>query len=849
MCKLWMRLGIILISLFLVFVVTHANAQDQANGLADTPWPMYQHDPQHTGRSPLQGSLQEPELLWTVQLRQCLGESGGISIALDGSLLNSIGGCLSNFDPITRQIRWLYQYGDNSRSVPLVTADQTLYWGFGMAFVQVAPTGGTNWLAELDPNFVFGSSSTFGMDGNLYFVHDGVWSFTTLGDYRWFVPYGEFGSHASPAIGLDGNIYAGTTYGIEDICAYTMSGGIAWCLDIPGLADDRTVSVGTDGTIYVPTSGNPVPPFLDLGVLVAVDPSGSVKWHFHPDEPDIFEILDGIAIGPDGSVYFGLNITSTPDSYSYSINSSGQFQWQLQFSGNTLTGLGPRFAHPITIDRTGNAFICLENSRCYGMSSAGAVMWEFEFPLTDSVITVSATQPIIAQDGIFYLVDNHQMLYAYADPSQYPILKTSTEKIDLFSDLAAPVLSTTIPITSTAMPITFTASVDPQVDWLSIIQPAGVTPAQLQVQIDPSALLAGNYHASIVIEPADSLQSNITIPVNLRVGTTQYFLPLTLNLNQSSRILFRSEWFVEHQLATFDRSSNRRGVISNDLPLQIDALAYSPDGRKVALVPYVNGKHQIIVRDTETGETILKIIESNRVFYPAWSPDSKRIAFVSYEQDQYNGEVYVINLDGTGLTRLTNNNLNETDMFWSPDSSKIAVQVRFSWIYTMNSDGTDFHQIEIGHHRDVLQGWSPDGRYFLLASQLTNDLDPYILGKYELQTGIYTFLADNFIGEARWSPDGARIVYVAHEEDSEYDWDIFTINSDGTGNTNLTHELGNEDSQPAWSPNNSWIAFSSRNDELYDDPNYDIYVVKIDGTGLQQITKNIQADDYPFWKP
>jgi len=57
--------------------------------------------------------------------------------------------------------------------------------------------------------------------------------------------------------------------------------------------------------------------------------------------------------------------------------------------------------------------------------------------------------------------------------------------------------------------------------------------------------------------------------------------------------------------------------------------------------------------------------------YPAWSPDSTKIAFGSYRAG--NREIYVMNADGSGLTRLTNNSANDGKPAWSPDGSRTVL--------------------------------------------------------------------------------------------------------------------------------------------------------------------------------
>jgi Tol biopolymer transport system component len=829
---------------------------------ADTPWPMYQHDPQHTGRSPLLGPQHQLELLWTALLPYCSGENGGIAIAQDGSLLLPVGGCLHSFDPLIRQVRWTYAYGGSSRSTPLVSADGSIYWGYANIFDNISLLGSTNWRAELDPNYVFGSSASFGADGNLYFMHDGLWSFTPAGAYRWFFPYGWYGSHAAPGIGLDGMIYGG---GAEDMCAYRPDSSFAWCLDTPGDAYDKTPAVGGDGTIYMPAWGNLEPPYTDAGILTAISTTGVIEWTFQPEEMNDSGIHDGMVIAEDGSINFSLN-TGSMVNYLYAVDVAGQFRWKVPLPAHPLTGINSFMRYPLTLDQAGNTFVCPENSRCYGIGPDGSILWQYEFPLVDSIPVMAGTQPVIAANGLFYVFDNHYLdqarLYAFADPLQYPILKTSVRGVHFDLETGTPAFTATIPITSTTGAITLTVSITPEVGWLSIAQPLSATPTQLTASFEPEGLPAGSYRAQIQVRPVALPGAWLDIPVTLNVGVQPVYLPVAMRNSRPLRILFASQWFTDAQLASIEQTGKNRLAVAHHLPAQIDWMVYAPDGSKVAAVPFIDGKHQIDVINAVTGQTILEIGDSVRSRQPTWSPDSERIAFYS-ERDDPNGELYAINLDGSGLVRLTNNTLHESNLLWSPGGDRIAVEVNLARIYLMKPDGTDIHPITPENESYGLAGWSPDGQSLLLK-QITNYGMTTSLVVYNLQSGEYLVLTDHYysqaawsldgsltdhyISRAAWSPDGEWIVYVGWGVEN-FDWDICVIRPDGSGQADLTLALDREDTQPVWSGDSRWLAFTSRRDDIANDMNYDIYVIRPDGTGLKQVTTNIQGDSYPFWMP
>src|SRR5262245_49802861 len=107
-----------------------------------------------------------------------------------------------------------------------------------------------------------------------------------------------------------------------------------------------------------------------------------------------------------------------------------------------------------------------------------------------------------------------------------------------------------------------------------------------------------------------------------------------------------------------------------------------------------------------------------------WSPDGRRIVFTSHPvtddpQRSNLAEIYVINVDGTGLTRLTFNAEEERGPSWSPDGSRIVYTCRIGGgtsvfeICTMNADGSDRRRLTDNTMFDGTPTFSPDGQHIL----------------------------------------------------------------------------------------------------------------------------------------
>jgi Tol biopolymer transport system component len=237
---------------------------------------------------------------------------------------------------------------------------------------------------------------------------------------------------------------------------------------------------------------------------------------------------------------------------------------------------------------------------------------------------------------------------------------------------------------------------------------------------------------------------------------------------------------------------------------------------------------------------------------PEWSPDSRRIAFQSSRDGNF--EIYVMNADGSNPTRLTNNTIGDFYPNWSPDGKKLAFSSHRNGdeystpgkmqIYVMNADGSHQTRITNNAHNDFAPAWSPDGREIAFVSDRSGINDIHIM-KADGAEQVNLTLALPKKGERgnpHWSPDGTKIIFDANFETR---YDIYVINVDGSHLTKVTTNFV-DDFFPSYSPDGSKIAFASRD---RDRGNWDVYVMNADGTGRIRLTTNVSRDFWQSWSP
>ena len=283
--------------------------------------------------------------------------------------------------------------------------------------------------------------------------------------------------------------------------------------------------------------------------------------------------------------------------------------------------------------------------------------------------------------------------------------------------------------------------------------------------------------------------------------------------------------------------------------LDVQTPAWSPDGRKLAFVSRRDGNSEIYVINADGSGQENLTQHPARDSHPSWSPDGRKLAFVSRRDG--NSEIYVMSADGSGLRNVTRAPSNDLDPAWSPDGGAIAfvkmIQGKCApsgpgtpcgnnyetFLYVVNGDGSGLRRLTTHPAHLFNHSWSADGKTIRY-------------GRYLVQAdgSGQTELPENVPFGGAWSPDGKRFAF-AHVDSSpgngtDANAGLWVVDADGRNRRRVVrYAVG---SNPAWSPDGRRIAFRRGISDLY--------VVNADGSGPRRLTRHAENVPRSFaWSP
>ena len=211
--------------------------------------------------------------------------------------------------------------------------------------------------------------------------------------------------------------------------------------------------------------------------------------------------------------------------------------------------------------------------------------------------------------------------------------------------------------------------------------------------------------------------------------------------------------------------ANEKVLLSSYEP--IISPSWSPDGKRVAYVSFETGIAKVFIQEIASGKREAVLSKGTQISSPSWSPDGKYLSLTLYQDG--NAEIYILRLRDRTLTRMTNQFAIDTESSWSPKGNKI--------LFTSGRSGSpQIYELDLRKLNPKAKRISFEGTYNAKASYLPNE--DGIIFVHRSSDGLFhialKYKRENFIRvltEAKMdespsvAPNGNMVIYGIKEKD------------------------------------------------------------------------------------